>query len=113
MGGREGGGGEMKGGLGEKEKGGIDHQMLFPTQLSIPTYIEGELGAALARAYNSWVKKLVHGHEDRLWPVGIMPWGHPEAIVTGLRHCVQSLRFKPIPLTPYTHTHTINIPVFL
>jgi aminocarboxymuconate-semialdehyde decarboxylase len=98
--------------LAENEKEGIDHQMLFPTQLSIPTYIEGELGAALARAYNNWVKKLVVGNEDRLWPVGVLPWGHPEALVDELRHCVRTLAFKAVHLTPYSHKHTIDNSVF-
>jgi len=73
---RQVGGWDMKVRLAANEKEGIDHQMLFPTHLPIPTYIEGELGAALARAYNNWVKKLVAGNEDRLWPVGMMPIGH-------------------------------------
>ena len=98
--------------LEDNEREGIDHQMLFPTQLSIPTYIQGELGAALARAYNDWVKKLVDGKEDRLWPVGILPWGHPEGLIDGLEYCVKTLGFKAVHLTPYTHEHTLDHPVF-
>jgi predicted TIM-barrel fold metal-dependent hydrolase len=109
---RQVGGWDMKVRLEANEKEGIDHQMLFPTHIPIPTYIEGELGAALARAYNNWVKKLVAGNEDRLWPVGMLPWGHPEAVVDELRYCVQTLGFKAVHLTPYTHTHTIDNAVF-
>jgi hypothetical protein len=109
---RQVGGWDMKARTAANEKEGIDHQMLFPTQLSIPTYIEGELGAALARAYNNWAKKLVAGFEDRLWPVGVMPWGHPESMVDELRRCVKTHGFKAIHLTPYTHTHTIDNAVF-
>jgi predicted TIM-barrel fold metal-dependent hydrolase len=109
---RQVGGWDMAQRLADNEKEGIDHQLLFPTQLSIPTYIEGELGAALAHAYNSWVKKLVAGNEDRLWPVGVAPWGHPEALVAELRRCVEELGFKAIHLTPYTHKHTLDDPVF-
>ena len=35
--------------LADNEREGIDHQFLFPTQLSIPTYTEGELGSAACR----------------------------------------------------------------
>jgi len=98
--------------MAENDKEGIDFQFLFPTVLSIPTYTEGELGAALCRAYNDWVKRLVKGREDRLWPIGILPWGHPAALVDELRRCVQELKFKAVHLTPYTFTHTIDDPVF-
>jgi predicted TIM-barrel fold metal-dependent hydrolase len=91
---------------------GIDHQFMFPTQLSIPTFTEGELGAALSRAYNKWVKRLVGEREDMLWPVGILPWSHPEALVDELRHCVKELGFKAVHLTPYTRAHTIDNAVF-
>jgi hypothetical protein len=70
---RQVGGWDMEHRLKENEKEGVDHQFLFPTQLSIPTYTEGELGAALCRAYNNWAKQLVKGKEDRLWPVGVVP----------------------------------------
>jgi uncharacterized protein len=109
---RQAGGWDMGKRLEDNEREGIDHQMLFPTQLSIPTYIRGELGAALARAYNDWVKKLVTGNEDRLWPVGILPWGHPEALVDELEYCVKTLGFKAVHLTPYTHDHTLDNAVF-
>jgi len=109
---RQVGGWDMARRLADNEREGIDHQFLFPTQLSIPTYIEGELGAALAHAYNGWVKTLVAGHEDRLWPVGIVPWGHPEGLVPELRRCVKELGFKAIHLTPYSHTHTLDATAF-
>ncbi len=109
---RQVGGWDMARRLSDNEKEGIDHQLLFPTQLSIPTYIEGELGAALAHAYNGWVKKLVAGNEDRLWPVGVVPWGHPEGLVDELRRCVKELGFKAIHLTPYSHKHTLDNSVF-
>jgi len=106
------GGYDMDVRLADNAREGFDHQFLFPTQLSIPTYTEGELGAAACRAYNNWVKRLVKGKEDRLWPVGVMPWGHPPALVGELRYCVTELGFKTIHLTPYTHKHTIDNAVF-
>jgi uncharacterized protein len=105
---RQVGGYDMARRMADNEKEGIDFQFLFPTQLSIPTYAEGPLGAALCRAYNDWVKRLVKDHAERLWPVGIMPWGHPEAMAGELRRCVKDLGFKAIHLTPYTHTRTID-----
>lgn len=109
---RQVGGYDMDIRLANNDKEGIDHQFLFPTQLSIPTYIEGELGAALCRAYNNWVKGLVKGKEDRLWPIGVMPWGHPEALVDELKYCVKTLGFKAIHLTPYSHKHTLDSAAF-
>ena len=98
--------------LADNQREGIDHQFLFPTHLSIPTYTEGELGAAACRAYNNWVKGLVAGKEEQLWPVGVVPWGHPEALVDELRRCVGVHGFKAIHLTPYSHKHTIDNKVF-
>lgn len=109
---RQAGGWDMEQRLKDNERECIDRQMLFPTQLSIPTYIQGELGAALARAYNNWVKKLVTGKEDRLWPVGILPFGHPEALVNELEYCIGTLGFQAVHLTPYTHEYTLDNAVF-
>jgi hypothetical protein len=109
---RQVGGYDMARRLADNEREGIDYQFLFPTQLSIPTYAEGELGAALCHAYNGWVKELVKGREEKLWPVGVLPWGHPEALVPELRRCVKELGFKTVHITPYTHKHTIDNPVF-
>ncbi len=109
---RQVGGYDMAHRIKSNDSEGIDFQFLFPTQLSIPTYAEGELGLALSQAFNNWAKKLVKGYEERLWPVGIMPWGHPEAMVGELRRCVQELGVKAVHCTPYTHTHTIDNPVF-
>lgn len=109
---RQVGGWNMAERIKSNDKEGIDVQFLFPTQLSIPTYAEGELGAALCRSFNNWVARLVKGNEGRLLPVGVLPWGHPEALVDELRHCVNTLGFKVAHLTPYTHTRTIDDPVF-
>jgi uncharacterized protein len=109
---RQVGGYDMKRRLADNEKEGVDVQFLFPTQLSIPTYAAGELGSALSHAYNGWVRKLVAGYEEKLWPVGVVPWGHPQGMVAELRRCVKELGFRAIHLTPYTHTHTIDHPDF-
>jgi uncharacterized protein len=109
---RQVGGYDMKRRLADNEREGVDYQFLFPTQLAIPTYAEGELGAALCCAYNDWVKRLVKGYEERLWPVGVVPWGHPAGMVDELRRCVKDLKFRAIHLTPYTHTRTIDDPAY-
>jgi len=109
---RQVGGYDMARRVADNEKEGIDVQFLFPTQLSIPTYTEGEIGHAACRAFNDWVKRLVKGYEAKLWPVGVLPWAHPVALVDELRRCVKELGFKAVHLTPYTHKHTIDNPVF-
>jgi uncharacterized protein len=105
---RQVGGYDMARRIADNDKEGVDVQFVFPTLLAIPTYAEGALGSALCRAYNGWVKRLVAGYEERLWPVGVVPWGHPEGMVAELTHCVKTLGFKAVHLTPYTHTRTID-----
>jgi len=80
---------------------GLDKQLIFPTGISLPALTPGPLGAAVARAYNSWARELVRGNEDYLLPVGIMPAGHPEAMVGELRRCVNELGFKAVHLVCY------------
>jgi predicted TIM-barrel fold metal-dependent hydrolase len=109
---RQVGGYDMARRVADNDKEGVDVQFLLPTQLGIPTYAEGELGSALCRCYNDWVKRLVKDHAEKLWPVGVVPWGNPEGMVAELRHCVQDLGFKAIHLTPMTHTLTIDQPQF-
>ena len=109
---RQVGGWDMDVRLADNAREGVDYQMLFPSHLATPTYMRGELGAALARAYNNWVKKLVAGKQERLWPVGMLPWGHPEALLEELDYSVGTLGFKAVHLTPYTHDHTLDNPVF-
>lgn len=106
------GGWDMDYRLKDNEQEGIDYQFVFPTQLSLSSLPEGELGSACARAYNDWVKDLASGHEDWLWPVGVMPAGHPDGMVDELKRCVNQLGFKAIHLVPYSMTRTIDDPVF-
>ena len=109
---RQVGGYDMERRIADAEQEGIDHQMLFPTRLMIPTQYPGEAGAALARAYNNWVANLVRGHEDRLWPVAIAPAGHPPAMADELRRCVKELGFKAGHLVVYSREHNLNHPSF-
>jgi len=102
------GGWDMAYRLADNEREGIDHQFIFPTHISVATLSEGPLGSAVARAYNDWVKKVAAGHEGRLWPVGMMPAGHPEGMVAELRRCVHDLGFKAAHLVPYSTTRTLD-----
>lgn len=98
---RQVGGYDMERRLADNAVEGVDRQLIFPTGISLPATTEGELGAALCRAYNDWVARLVHGHEDQLLPVAIMPAGHPPAMAGELRRCVRELGFKAAHLVPY------------
>jgi predicted TIM-barrel fold metal-dependent hydrolase len=70
---RQAGGYDMERRIRDMDLEGIDHQIVFATEMRIPATAPGKLGAACCRAYNDWVAKLIRGHEDRLWPVGIAP----------------------------------------
>lgn len=95
---------------------GIDVQFLFPTLIPIPCATEGPLGAALCRAYNNWTRGLVKGKEERLRPVAVLPWGHPEAMVPELERCVNELGFQAAHAMPYISNErtrrTIDNPVY-
>ena len=96
--------------LADNDKEGIDHQFLFPTQLSIPDLYRGRARRRVVPRVQQLGEGARKGKEDRLWPIGVMPWGHPEALVDELRHCVKTLGFKAIHLTPYSHKHTLDSP---
>jgi uncharacterized protein len=109
---RQRGGWDMERRVRDNAQEGIDHQMLFPTGIMVPTQNEGELGVALCRSYNDWVAKLVRGNEDRLWPVAMAPAGHPPAMAGELRRCVKELGFKAGHLVVYTKDRNLNDPAF-
>ena len=91
---------------------GVDKQFIFPTGISTPAMVEGELGHHLAIAYNNWVRNLVKGHEDQLFPVGIMPAGCPEQMATELRRCVKDLGFKAAHLVCFHGQRNLDDPSF-
>jgi len=94
---------------------GIDVQFLFPTLIGIPCQAEGPIAAALCSKYNDWTRNLVKGREDKLKPVALVPWGHPEAMVGELERCVK-MGFKAAHVMPYFATEktkrTIDDPVY-
>jgi predicted TIM-barrel fold metal-dependent hydrolase len=90
----------------------LDKQLIFPTGISLPAMTEGGLGAALSHAYNTWVAKLVRGHEDTLLPVAMIPAGCPEEMPNELRRAVNELGFKAAHLVCYAGEHNLDDPVF-
>jgi predicted TIM-barrel fold metal-dependent hydrolase len=90
----------------------LDKQFIFPTGIWAPTMTEGPLGAALARAYNNWVTDFVREYEDQLYPVALMPAGHPEAMPDELRRCVEELGLKAAHLVCYQGDHNLDDPRF-
>jgi predicted TIM-barrel fold metal-dependent hydrolase len=90
----------------------LDKQIIFPTGISLPVMTKGDLGAALCRAYNNWVARLVKGHEDALLPVAMLPAGCPEAMPGELRRCVDELGFKAAHLVCYEGEHNLDDSVF-
>jgi predicted TIM-barrel fold metal-dependent hydrolase len=91
---------------------GVDYQMIFATTLSLPATAPGELGAVMCRAYNDWAARLIRGHEDRLWPVAVVPAGCPKEMPTELRRCVRELGFKAGHLVPYVGKRNLDDPAF-
>jgi len=91
---------------------GVDHQMLFPTGITIPATNLGGLGAALARGYNDWVADLVKGYEDHFWPVAIAPAGCPDAMADELKRCVTELGFRAGHLVSYLGPRNLDDPCF-
>ena len=109
---RQVGGYDMERRVADNDRAGIDKQFLFPTKIGIPALEEGPLGAELARCYNNWVRKLVSGREDRLFPVAIAPAGHPEAMAGELRRAVGELGFRAGHLVPFSTTRTLDDEAF-
>ncbi|HXP93557.1 MAG TPA: amidohydrolase family protein [Candidatus Binatia bacterium] len=87
---------------------GIDVQFMFPTMIFIPCLTEGPLGAAVASAYNDWVYKLAKGYEEKLKPVAVLPWAHPESMVAELERCVKQLGFQAAHVMPYVATQNVQ-----
>ncbi|MEE8140319.1 MAG: hypothetical protein V3T66_05335, partial [Alphaproteobacteria bacterium] len=80
----------------------IDQQFIFPTAITIPATAPGPLGAACARSYNDWVNDLTKDY-DTLYPIGIMPMGHPEAMAGEAEYCVKTLGFQALHMACFTH----------
>ncbi len=91
---------------------GVEKQVMFATGSAIPTLQDGPLGLALCRAYNDWVAAFVKGHEDRLYPVGVLPSGYPEGMAGELRRMVETLGIRAAHITGYSLTLNAEDPAF-
>ena len=109
---RQAGGWDMERRLRDLDREGADLQMIFPTGITMPATTPGGLGAALSRSYNNWVHGLVQGHQDRLFPVAILPAGCPDAMADELRRSVTELGFKAAHLVPYCGPRNLDDPSF-
>ena len=106
------GGYDMEYRLQDNAREGIDFQLIFPTQIEIPSQNAGALGAALARSYNDWSHRLVSGYRDRLSPVAMIAAGCPEEMPNELRRSIGELGCKAAHLVSYTKDKQMDDPVF-
>lgn len=90
----------------------IDRQVLFPSGIRRATLLPGELGTALARAYNDWVRRLISGYEDVYLPVAMIPAGNPPDMAGEARRAVSELGFRAVQLQPCTDSQTLDDPAF-
>jgi len=93
------------------DREGLDLAVLFPTRglfvlgLDTPNQVgadglEPELAAAIARAYNDWLRDFVAPHPDRLFGAGMVAPHDVESAVAETRRCVEELGFKAVFLSP-------------
>ena len=95
------GGYDMEYRMKDNAREGVDLQLIFPTQIDIPSQNPGALGVAVSRCYNNWVHTLVAGYRDQLFPVAMMPAGCPEEMANELRRCARELGSKAAHLVSY------------
>ena len=90
---------------------GLDLAVLFPSRglfvlgLDSPQVVgvdglEPDFAAAIARAYNDWLKDFCAEHPKRLLGAGMVAPHDPQAAAAEVRRCVEKLGFKAIFLAP-------------
>ncbi len=90
---------------------GLDLAVLFPTRglfvlgLDTPQMVgtdglEPPFAAAIARAYNDWLRDFCGACPDRLFGAGMVAPHDVDAAVAEARRCAQELQFKAIFLSP-------------
>jgi predicted TIM-barrel fold metal-dependent hydrolase len=90
---------------------GLDLAVLFPSRglfvlgLDSPQVVgvdglEPDFAAAIARAYNDWLKDFCDEHPKRLLGAGMVAPHDPQAAAAETRRCVEQLGFKAIFLAP-------------
>ncbi|MBM4405771.1 MAG: amidohydrolase [Chloroflexi bacterium] len=95
------------------DKEGLDLAILFPTRglfvlgVDTPEHegidgIEPDFAAAIARAYNDWMRDFVQEYPERFIGAGLLAPHNVEASVKEARRCVKELGFKSLFLAPGT-----------
>ena len=90
---------------------GLDLAVLFPSRglfvlgLDSPQVVgvdglEPDFAAAIARAYNDWLKDFCDEHPKRLLGAGMVAPHDPQAAAAEARRCVETLGFRAIFLAP-------------
>jgi uncharacterized protein len=90
---------------------GLDLAVLFPSRglfvlgLDSPQVVgvdglEPDFAAAIARAYNDWLKDFCAEHPKRLLGAGMVAPHDPQAAAAEARRCVETLGFRAIFLAP-------------
>ncbi len=80
---------------------GIDQALVFPTLFSeyLPIVENPDMAAALARAYNDWVRDFARAAPDRLFPAAILPMQSASMALKELRRAA-GLGFKAVSIRP-------------
>ena len=96
---------------------GVDVAVLFPTrglfvlgldtpQQMGPDGLEPDFAAAIARAYNDWMRDFCRADPARLFGCGMIAPHDVDHAVAETRRCVQELGFKAVFLSPGTVNRT-------
>ena len=85
------------------DNSGIDYMILYPTVglwSAHGTKTDAELGAAIRRAYNSWLGDFCKDAGNRVFGAASIDLRDPETATLEVRRCVKEYGFKAIHLNP-------------
>ena len=83
------------------DREGIDHQVIYGSiTMAFSSLCDPELGIALCRAYNDYIRDDCERFAGRLHPVGVLPLQDPVEAVAELRRCVQELGMAAVSIAP-------------
>jgi predicted TIM-barrel fold metal-dependent hydrolase len=83
------------------DREGIDHQVIYGSAaLAFNSVSDPELGAALCRAYNDYIRDDCAPHAHRLHPAGVVSLQNPAEAVAELRRCAEDLGLVAAMLPP-------------
>ncbi len=95
---------EPHGRIEDMDLDGIDVAAVFPTVgLAMPYVKDVGLAAAMARAYNTWLRDWTHPYPDRLIGVAMLPVQSVAHAVEELRFARNELGFKAAFLRPHVY----------